>query len=296
MKISTFEYFTKEAIASLRKNSLMSIASISTVTLSMLVLGMFLVIALNLNNIASALESEVQISAYLKDEVQASNFDSIKAEILKVDGVKEIKFISKEEAFERFTERLGDQKELLNALEEGGNPLPNAFEVEVRDSSKIGDIAQAIGQINGVESTKFGQEVIEQVFAFTKILRVLGVIFIIFLTLVTLFIISNTIRITVFARRQEIGIMKFVGATDKFIRWPFLIEGMILGLFGSVFASIILYQIYGIVCAQIYSSLAFLPLIPISPFLIKISAFLVLIGTGIGALGSTISLKRFLNV
>ena len=296
MKISTLEYFVREAISSLRKNSLMSIASVSTVALSMLVLGIFLVIALNLNNIASVLESEVQISAYLRDEVEASDINKIQAEISKIDGVLEINFVSKEDAFKRFKERLGDQKELLTALEEGDNPLPNAFEIKISNPTKVNEVAEKIASLEAIESTKFGQEVIEQVFAFTKIVRILGVIFIVFLTLVTLFIISNTIRITVFARREEIGIMKYVGATDKFIRWPFFIEGMILGFFGSVFASIVLYQVYGATTSQIYNSLAFLPLIPKNPFLLKISLFLTVIGTSIGALGSTISLKKFLNV
>ena len=136
----------------------------------------------------------------------------------------------------------------------------------------------------------------ERLFALTKMIRIFGVVLIVFLALAALFIISNTIRITVFARRKEIGIMKYVGATDWFIRWPFLLEGMILGFGGALIAVLLLAQSYSLLVDKVYQSMAFLPMIPRFPFIVEISFFLLLMGTVIGALGSTISLKRFLRV
>ena len=130
----------------------------------------------------------------------------------------------------------------------------------------------------------------------TRLVRIFGFTLMLLLAGATLFIISNTIRLTVFARRKEIAIMKYVGATDWFIRWPFLLEGVVLGFFGGVLASIALRSIYGLITAKVYSTLAFLPLIPQYPFVNFISLVMVLSGMGIGALGSTISLKRFLKV
>jgi len=289
------EYFIREAFVSLRRNGLMSFASISTVALSLLILGMFLVMVLNLSHMASALESQVEISVYLEDGLNDLEIRETGTRITKIPGVSQVLFVSKDEALERFKQRLGDQQGMLSALGDS-NPLPDAFEVKVDKPEQVKPAAQAIAKLKGVENAKFGQEVVEQVFNLARMIRVLGVILIVFLALAALFIISNTIRITVFARRKEIGIMKYVGATDWFIRWPFLIEGMILGFGGALVAVLLLSQTYGALVSQIYQSLAFLPVIPQYPFINHISLFLLIVGAVIGALGSTISLKKFMKV
>ncbi len=295
MKIRTMEYFIKEALSSLKRNGLMSFASVTTVALSLLILGMFLVMVLNLNNMASALESQVQISVYLQDGLTDLEMREVGTRITKIPGVVQVNFIGKEEAMKRFKERLGEQQGLLNALGEA-NPLPNAFEVKVDKTERVKAAAEAIMQFKGVENAKFGQEVVEQLFALTKMVRIFGLIIIVFLALAALFIISNTIRITVFARRKEIGIMKYVGATNWFIRWPFLLEGMMLGFGGALVAVLFLSKTYGVLIQQVYKSLAFLPLIPQYPFITNISVVLLVTGTVIGALGSTISLRRYMKV
>lgn len=289
------EYFIREAVSSLRRNGLMSFASVSTVALSLLILGMFLVMVLNLNNMASTLESQVQISVYLQDGLSEHEMREVGTRITKLPGVVQVNFIDKEEAMKRFKQRLGEQQSLLNALGEA-NPLPNAFEVKVDRTDRVKPVAQAITQLKGVENAKFGQEVVEQLFALTRMVRIFGLVIILFLALAALFIISNTIRITVFARRKEIGIMKYVGATNWFIRWPFLLEGMMLGFGGALVAVLCLNETYGVLIHQVYESLAFLPLIPQYPFITNISVVLLVTGTVIGALGSTISLRRFMKV
>lgn len=295
MKIRTIEYFIKEAVSSLRHNGLMSIASVSTVALSLLILGMFLVMVLNLNHMASTLETQVQITVYMEDGMSERDMREVGTRITKLNGVTQVMFVDKEEALVKFKERLGEQQGLLTALGET-NPLPNSFEVKVDKPEFVRPVAQAIGQLTGVETAKYGQEVIEQLFSLTKIIRIFGLVLIVFLALAALFIIANTIRITVFARRKEIGIMKYVGATDWFIRLPFMIEGMILGFGGALCAVLILSQTYSTITEKVYESLAFLPLIPKNPFLMHISIVLLVVGTAIGALGSTISLRRFMKV
>lgn len=295
MKIRTIEYFIRASFSSLRHNGLMSVASITTVALSLLILGMFLIMVLNLNHMASVLESQVQISVYLDDNLSESEIKALGAKITKTPGVQTASFINKDQALERFKKRLGEQQGILTTLGDS-NPLPNAFEIKVDSPSKVRAVAQQIGKYEGVENAKFSQNVVDQLFSLTKMVRIVGVALIIFLALAALFIISNTIRITVFARRKEIGIMKYVGATDWFIRWPFLIEGMIMGFTGSVIAVVLLFQAYSTLTQRVYESLAFLPIIPKYPFLQIISVFLIIVGTLIGATGSTISLKRFLKV
>lgn len=295
MKIRTCEYFIREVFISLRRNNWMTFASISTVAVSLLILGMFLILILNLNNMASNLESQMEISVYLEDELTEEEQGAIEEKIKALPGIEKITFVSKSEAMERFKERLGDQQTLLTALGDT-NPLPDAFEVRLQSPEFVKAAAASIGKFAGVESAKFGQDVIDQLFELTKLIRIFGLVLILFLAFATIFIISNTIRLTVFARRKEIGIMKYVGATDWFIRWPFLMEGMILGFLGSVVSAVVLRSSYSAITARIYDTLTFLPLIPEYPFLNHITLLLLVVGTAIGALGSTISLKRFMKV
>lgn len=295
MKIRTWEYFIRETFISLKRNNWMSFASISTVALSLLILGMFLIIVLNLNHMAGTLESQVQVNVYLEDELSDEEMKEIGDQIRKLPDIEEISFIDKAAAMERLKERLGDQQSLLEALEDS-NPLPNSFEVKLKQPELVKDTAKAVSAFEGVESATYGQDIVEKLFELTRMVRIVGFFIIVFLAFATLFIISNTIRLTVFARRKEIGIMKYVGATNWFIRWPFLMEGMALGFIGAIVATVILRNLYSTLTAQIYQTMAFLPLIPEQPFLNQVTFLMLVVGTAIGALGSTISLKRFMNV
>ena len=295
MSFSTKEYFIKETYKSIRRNGFMSFASISTVAVSLLVLGMFLMIFLNTNNLAQYLESQVQVSVYMQDSATDKELAAVKEKLTKMPGVVKVTQVSKQQALERFKKRLGDQEQLLNSLGKD-NPFPNSFEVQVDSPERIKVLTPQLGQLPKVETAKFGQEVVEHLFQLTKILRFGGILLVIFLAMATLFIISNTIRLTVFARRKEVIIMKYVGATDWFIRWPFLLEGMTLGFFGAVLASVLINSIYSGLLERIHATLAFLPLLSPSPLLLYVDLFLLVAGTGIGALGSYISLRKFLRV
>ena len=295
MSFSTKEYFIKETYKSIRRNGFMSFASISTVAVSLLVLGMFLMIFLNTNNLAQYLESQVQVSVYMQDSATDKELAAVKEKLTKMPGVVKVTQVSKQQALERFKKRLGDQEQLLNSLGKD-NPFPNSFEVQVDSPERIKVLTPQLGQLPKVETAKFGQEVVEHLFQLTKILRFGGILLVVFLAMATLFIISNTIRLTVFARRKEVIIMKYVGATDWFIRWPFLLEGMTLGFFGAVIAFILINSIYSGLLERIHATLAFLPLLPSSPLLLYVDLFLLFAGTGIGALGSYISLRKFLRV
>ena len=295
MRFSTKEYFVKETYKSIRRNGFMSFASISTVAVSLLVLGMFLMIFLNTNNLAQYLENQVQISVYMQDSATDKELASVKDKLTKMPGVVKVTQVNKQQALERFKKRLGDQEQLLNSLGKE-NPFPNSFEVQVDNPDRIKVLTPQIGQLPKVETAKFGQEVVEHLFQLIKILRLGGIVLVVFLAMATLFIISNTIRLTVFARRKEVIIMKYVGATDWFIRWPFLLEGMTLGFFGAVVAFVLINSIYASLLDRIHATLAFLPLLPTSPLLLYVDLFLLAAGTGIGALGSYISLRKFLRV
>ncbi|MDY6029818.1 MAG: permease-like cell division protein FtsX [Acidaminococcaceae bacterium] len=295
MSCSNRNYFVHETYKSIRRNGFMSLASISTVAVSLLVLGIFLLVFLNTNNLAKHLESQVQISVYMDDSSTEKELEETKNALSQLPGVVKVTAISKSQALQRFEERLGDQKQLLNSLGKD-NPFPSSFDVQVDTPERIREITPRISELPKVETAKFGQEVVEQLFSLTKIMRFGGIVLVVFLAMATLFIISNTIRLTVFARRKEVVIMKYVGATDWFIRWPFLLEGMTMGFLGAVIASVLIWFIYGALVSKIHATLTFLPLLPLSPLLKYITLFLLAAGMGIGALGSFISLRKFLRV
>lgn len=295
MKIRTTEYFIREVFLSLKRNNWMSVASIGTVAVSLFIFGMFLMLVMNMNKMAESIESQVQINVYLEDSVEREDARDIGRELEDMQGVEKVTFISREDAMERFKERLGDQSTLLDALEDT-NPLPDAFEVTLARPELVKTAAESIEKLDGVESAKYGQDVMEHLFEITRLIRIFGFSLMLVLALATLFIISNTIRLTVFARRKEIAIMKYVGATDWFIRWPFVLEGMVLGLFGSLLAALLLRATYTGIAGKVYETLAFFPLIPEQPFLTYITIIVILNGMAVGAVGSAVSIKRFLKV
>ncbi len=295
MKLRTGEYFIQEVFRSLKRNNWMSFASIGTVAVSLFVLGVFLILVLNMNRMASMLESQVQISVYLQDDVKKSDRIDLQSDIEKMQGIDTVKFVDKDAAKERLSERLGDQKYLLDALGDK-NPLPDSFEVTVKTPEMVETAAKAIERMEGVESAKYGQDVVEHLFDITRLMRIFGLVLMLLLAGATIFIISNTIRLTVFARRKEIAIMKYVGATDWFIRWPFLMEGIVLGCIGGILSALALRSFYAAMAAKIYNTLAFFPLMPQYPFMNYVTVAIIISGMFIGAIGSAFSLKRFLEV
>ena len=295
MKLETFEYYLREAFLSMIRKRWMTFASIGTVTVSLFVLGVFLILLLNMTKMAASLESQVQISAYLIDGLTAENQKEVERMTRNLPSVTKIEYVTKEQALKTLKERLGDQKKILDALGDS-NPLPNYFLVTVKSADDVKKTAAAISDLYGVEEVKYGQDVAANLFELTHLVRVFGVLLMAILALATIFIISNTIRLTVFARRKEIAIMKYVGATDSFIRWPFVLEGILLGFIGGSISAIILRSFYSAMTKKIYATLAFLPLIEQYPFISYLTFGLIISGMLIGTLGSTVSLKKFLEV
>jgi len=295
MKIQTVEYFFREVFFSMVRNRWMTFASIGTVALSLFVLGVFLILVVNMNKLATSLESQIQISVYLLDELSDTERKTAEKKIRDIKTVATVEFISRERALKILSERLGENKKILDALGEA-NPLPNSFQVTVKNPEDVKKTAAAIAKFSGVDEVKYGQDVAANLFEMTRLVRLFGLILMALLLFATIFIIANTIRLTVFARRKEIAIMKYVGATNWFIRWPFILEGVVLGVVGGGVSALALLSFYSAMAAKIYESLAFFPLVEKFPFMSFVSAALILSGTLIGILGSTISLKRFMEV
>lgn len=293
--VNSLSYFCAETFRSLRRNRFMAVASVLTVALSMFILGLFLCVVLNINHMAAYLESQVEMSVYLKDGLTTPQVMTVGSRIKALPGLVEIQFTNKDQAMENFKVQLGDQKGLLDAV--NGNPLPASYQITFTTPERLKDAANIVTSYKEVDGVQYGQDIIEQLYKVARIIRVGGMVIILFLAGAELFIISNTIRLTVFARRREIQIMKYVGATNGFIRWPFLLEGMVIGAIGSGMASLILWQGYELVAREMAEAgLVFLPLIPIWPFVLYLTGMLLIAGIAIGAIGSCISLRKYMKV
>ena len=291
-----FKMFIIDALKSLKRNKTITFASIITVAATLFIFGVFLIVAQTINMGVESVESKVEIKAYLIDEITTQEQSNIETILQGVEGVKEITYESKEEAFDKFKERLGEDNSILAGFSEDRNPLPNSFVVSLEEPEAAMRVEEALSGVRGVEDVGNERETVERIIGLAKIIRTMGVVIFIILVLVSLFLISNTIKLTVYSRRREIGIMKFVGATDWFIRWPFLIEGMIMGLIGGIIAVGVVFFAYQLVYADITQSLFYAGFVKPSEVLNSFSWQFGLTGLVIGALGSFIALKRFLDV
>jgi len=292
---SSLCYFLRETVTSLVRNRFMAVASILTVTLSMFILGAFLSAVLNINHMATYLESQVEMTVYLKDGIKTDDVMAVGKQLKQLNGLKGISFTNKDQALANFRESMGDQSALLDSM--NGNPLPASYKISFQSPDQLQDAVNLVTKYPQVDDVQYGQEIVEQLYRVAQFIRISGIILILFLAAAELFIISNTIRLTVFARRREIQIMKYVGATNGFVRWPFLFEGMVIGFIGSGISSILLWLCYRMIQEEIHNAgLVFIPLLAMYPFIVHVAIFLLAAGIIIGALGSAISLRKYMKV
>ncbi|MDE4541098.1 permease-like cell division protein FtsX [Thermoanaerobacterium sp. R66] len=295
MKLNTAAYYIKEGLTNVKRNRAMTVASITSVTAALLILGLFLIIILNVDSMAIQVESQLELKAFINDNYDAAKVAKVGEEIKAISGVKSITFESKKDALNNFKKQLGDKSYLVNGLE-NDNPMPQSFIVKVTDANMMKQVSEEIKKIDGVTQVSYGQDVVDKLLGIIKIIRIVGLFVILILFIISVVIISNTIKLGVFARRREINIMKYIGATDWFIRWPFLVEGIVLGLVGSVLAIAILGFIYGYASDLVNNKLIIFTLLPAGVVIKQSLVYFLAMGSLIGAIGSGISIKRFLNV
>ncbi len=245
MRFDSIKYFVKDAFKSIKRNKTLSIASAATVAATLFILGVVSLTLVNVNKAVNQLGSKVEARVFLKDDIKNEDKDKLKKTIEGVDGVLEVKLETKEQALEKMKEQLQDDSGALVAGFNKKNPLPSSYIVRVNNPKAVDDVLAKIKDAPGIEKIKDARQLIDQVTKLTDSATMIGGITALVFVLVSLFLIGNTIKITVFSRKREIGIMKYVGATDWFIRWPFIIEGILLGILGALISVIILYGLYG---------------------------------------------------
>ncbi|HCF49754.1 MAG TPA: ABC transporter permease [Syntrophomonas sp.] len=287
-------YFCREAVKSMARNHLLSLATISTVAICILILGMAVLATLNASHLITRLESDLEIMSYLDKDLTADQASEVKQALEAIPGVESVRFVSREEALQYLQDSFGEDRYNLEETM-GKNPLPDGYEIKALDPHQVPVIAQQVEQVAGIERVNYGKEMVNNLFLATKWVRVLSMAFIVLLSLGAIFLIATTIRLAIFSRRKEIYLMKLIGSTDWFVRWPFFIEGILLGTAGSLIAILLLAVGYETLIGSI-QSVPFVPVLSNRALLIEVYAGLVMVGALLGVLGTYISLNRFLDV
>jgi cell division transport system permease protein len=297
MKVRTIGRHTREAFKHIGRNGWMTFASVSAVTTTLLLVGAFLVIMMNLNELAISVKEDVEIKAYIDLLATEEEEAKLKAKIEQIPEVESVKYSSKDEQLDNLIHSMGDEGASFQLYEQE-NPLRAAYIVKMKIPEDTEYVANQIKTFKNVANVKYGQEIIESLFTSLNWAKNIGVGLIIALVFTAMFLISNTIKITIIARKREIEIMKLVGATNGFIRAPFFIEGLILGILGSILPIAVIITSYHYVYKSIAPKLegTFFTLLPLSPFAFQIAGLLVAIGAFIGMWGSLTSVRKFLKV
>ncbi|MBH5320650.1 ABC transporter permease [Paenibacillus sp. GSMTC-2017] len=305
MKFSTLLRHMREGSKNIIRNGWMSFASMSSIFISLFVLGIFVLLAMNVNSMADQIESKVQIRVYLQTEVTKEKAVELQNKIGNIPEISKVTFVTKEEGLKILTDAMGKENGYwLEGYNNENNPLPFSYTIEVYDPQTVPNVATLIEAINKADGTnpiykvKYGQGAVESLFKITNAVRNIGFIVVIGLAVTAMFLISNTIKMTIIARRREIGIMKLVGATNAFIRWPFFIEGALIGIISSLLTTIAILTSYSqiIKLTQMDLSLMLIKLVPMKEAGFTAGLLIMIIGTVIGIWGSTISVRKYLKV
>ena len=294
---NNFKYFVSEGCKSYSKNWLMSLASTFIVVASLLVLGMYLLFSMNVNYVAEQFGDECEIRAWINETVEpdTNEMKGIENKIKALENVDDVDFFSNERALEEYAKDLGDDASVLEGLE-GDNPLRDSFKVRLVDLSLAAETADAIAKIDGVAKVSDNQSSMNKLVSATKIIKNVSFWFMVFLSAIAVFIISNTIKITLFARRRDINIMKYLGATNSFISWPYIIEGIVIGLVGAIIAFVVVVLGYNYFLSMDFTLFGTIKFCSLRDVVLFVIAWLVGIGVLLGAIGSAVSIRRHLRV
>ncbi len=296
MRIRGFRYSFTEAFKNIFSNGWMTLASVFTVMASLLVLGVFLVLSLNLNTIVGDLEGSYEIIAVVDEKTSEEGLAAIGKDIEKIENVNDAALDRKEDRLEDLKEDFGENGSLLDRYQDD-NPLRDWYKVTLQDLNRSSETIPKIEQVDGVAKVIQNEDAISSLVSIATYIRQFSFWIIIALAIVSIFIISNTIKLTVYTRRKEINIMKFVGATDWFIRWPFIIEGIIIGLVGSCLSVGLILVCYHFLLGVVQNlNIMFLQLQPFNEILPIILGSSFGLGAILGGLGSFISVRKHLNV
>ena len=301
--MSRLIYVLKHSLEGVARNLSTTLGSIITIFLSLFIIGLFLMGGDVIQNFVQSVENEVSITAYVADEASESDIAAAQDYIRGLDGVASVSFTTKDQALEKFRE-MSSNAAIVDEL--GGNPLPASIDIELSDPQKVEEVAKQIessdqfkkiaDEDNPSDSLKYGQRTVERLFSVTNYIRYIGIALIILLVFIALVFINNTIRLAIMARRKEIAIMRLVGASNGFIRGPFLMEGALHAIIGAALAIVSIELIRNLALPRLQASLAFLPIDVAPNTFLFIYLILLVAGLIIGLIGSMLAMRRYLKV
>ncbi|WP_028308041.1 permease-like cell division protein FtsX [Desulfitibacter alkalitolerans] len=294
MRPRTIIYFFKQAGKSLFRHGWMGAASVLTTAIALLIFGVFALVMMNINLISGHVESTLEIVVWLESDADKETAENVGTYLQNLSQVTQVRYVPKEEGLEQLSREFGGSYDLLWTLG-GENPLPDFYVVKVSNPELVKAVAQRIAGLPPVEKVDYGQDYLDKVLSLLYWVRMVGLGLTSLLAAAAIFLIGNTVRLTVYARSNEITIMKYIGATNWFVRWPFLLEGMFLGAIGAGIAAASVYFGYNVLVEHITPAISFIPLIQDKELLLNIAGLLVIIGTLLGGMASYLSLGRYLR-
>lgn len=284
------------ALKNLKRNGWMSLASVSAVAVTLTLVGIFLAVILNVTKIADDINNNVDVSVFVEVGTTKEETEALGTELKKIPDVEKVVFSSKQNEYKKLTDKLGDTWKLFDGDD---NPLYDVYVLTAKDSESIKTIQKAAADVDNVFKADYGGQRSDKLLSISKNVRLWGTVGAVFLIAVAVFLISNTIRITIISRKREIQIMRLVGARNGYIRWPFFLEGAFIGVMGSIIPLLLISfgyaQVYYIFTKSMASSAAY-ELVTPTTLVLQLNALLVVIGVVIGSFGSILSMRRFLKV
>jgi len=299
VKYNRLGYLIGEGFSNVFKNKKSTGASLMIMCATMIIFGIFLILGENINHFVAEVEAAQGIQVFIKNEATQEQIDDIGEKIRNLEGVSTTVFVSKEQALDQMKERFGDKKDLLEGYEEN-NIFPASYVVTLTDLSRSKEVQDQILTFDNIKKITSKDETVSTLISLANGIKIITGVILILLIIISIFIISNTIKLTVHARRKEISIMKYVGATNGFIRWPFIVEGMIIGIVASTISIVLISAAYGFVADQLVNSkfmqVINMSLVSFGDMFNSIIFVYMLLGIGIGAFGSVISMRKYLKV
>lgn len=295
METEVIKRHVGDSLKSLRRNGWMSVAAVSAVTVTLLLVGIFMAILFNGNRISHQVENDVQVRVYIDRNVNKTKKAALRKKLTKMKNVTKVSYRSKSTELNTIVSGYGSQWNMFKGDE---NPLNDVFIVETTSPDSTMAIAKKAQKLDNVSDASYGGKTARKLFTYIDGVRNWGFGFTVLLLLLAVFLISNTIRITILSRRDEIGVMRLVGATNSYIRWPFLLEGAWTGLLGSIVPMVFVDIAYHVVHGSMDISEASngFSLYPVMPFLLWLDLLLAVVGIVIGAVGAVVSMRRFLKI
>ncbi len=293
MNVRTIKFFFGEALISLRQNLVMTIIAILTISVTLVMLALFVLLFMNTNTALGNVSRNLAVVAYLDKEISKSAIDQVQDQLTSISGIKSSDFVSKEEAWSRLKSKFKYQEDIVSLV--AGNPLPNSFVIHIDRVENIESVIRELKLVKGIDLVRYGQDVVAKIRKFVHLFNIIAFSVVGFLLLATFLITINTINLTILSKKNEVQIMKLVGATNSFIKWSFIVEGFIIGSLGALIAMGIATSLFHVINTRIQVAFPFIGVFTQGTSLVSLNLAMLSLGLFIGVAGSFLSIKNLLK-